>query len=130
MGLFQLGDFVLHSGDKVKWKIECDALCDDDWRCAAEMIAELVPFSAVHGVPTGGNKLAELLRGKIRPNDNGPVLIVDDVYTTGASIRAVRDKLARASHGSGQRHIGAVLFARRPIKWDDRWVKAVFQCWS
>jgi len=36
MNLFQFGDFSLHSGSKSKWKIECDALTDEDVEALAQ----------------------------------------------------------------------------------------------
>lgn len=59
MNLFQLGDFVLNSGEKSNWKIECDALGVNDWRVLAEMLRQLIgPFSSVEGVPSGGLEMA------------------------------------------------------------------------
>ena len=41
MNLFVQEDFVGHSGDELHWKIECDALEIDDWKCLATMILDL-----------------------------------------------------------------------------------------
>jgi hypothetical protein len=38
MNLFQLGSFTLASGKSSYWKLECDALADDDIKTLAEMI--------------------------------------------------------------------------------------------
>jgi hypothetical protein len=126
VNLFQLGDFTLNSGAKSKWKLECDALGDGDWRALAEMVRQLVgPFSGVEGVPRGGLKLAELLR----PHAGlaGPHLLVDDVLTSGGS-------MARAATEWNRNHprdcfangkiAGAVVFARGQCP---HWIKAVFQ---
>src|SRR4051812_8650611 len=92
MGLFQYGEFTLASGQTAHWKIECDALTDDDWECLAQLLAKRYSFSEVHGVPTGGDKLAGLLQHYVKPYVRNS-LIVDDVYTTGGSIRALREQL-------------------------------------
>lgn len=114
MSLFTLGNFRSHSGEILQWKIECDALTLGDWDCAAVMIAELVDsFSSVEGVPRGGLKLANAL--KKYTHTSGPLLIVDDVLTTGGCM---------AAHRNGREAIGAVLFARG---YCPSWVIPVFQ---
>lgn len=105
MNLFKYGALTLHSGAKSMWKIDCDALTDDDLKTLAFMLTAIVPeFGSVEGVPRGGLRLAAALQEYVT---KGPVLIVDDVLTTGASMNVQR----------GDRHdaIGAVLFARGPV---------------
>lgn len=103
--LFETGNFILSSGQKSSWKIECDALTSDDWYTLATMIAERCgPFSEVIGVPRGGLQLAGMLQ--MFRTEEGPRLVVDDVYTTGNSIAKyakVGDKVW-------------VVFARNPIE--------------
>lgn len=83
--LFQTGNFTLHSGAMSNWKIECDALTEEDWKTLAVMIVERCgPFSSVVGVPRGGLPLAEALKPHV--SATGPRLVVDDVLTTGNSI--------------------------------------------
>jgi hypothetical protein len=122
--LFQLGDFTLHSGAKAKWKLECDALADADWKALAEMIAQMVgPFSSVEGIPQGGLKLAEYL-DKYKTSEPGFHLIVNDVLTTGGSlIRARAAYLADPAHSATQVD-GAVVFAQGRCP---AWVRALFQ---
>jgi len=112
--LFQLGEFCSHSGARLPWKIDCDALTAQDLACIAYIIAKKrVWFSKVEGVPRGGSKLAVALSPYIKRA--GPLLIVDDVLTTGKSMNAHRaDRLA----------IGAVIFARGPCP---NWITSVFQ---
>ena len=59
MNLFVKEDFISHAGNPLSWKIECDALTDDDWACIAHMIVEQEtrPFSKVVGIPNGGKKV-------------------------------------------------------------------------
>ncbi len=92
MNLFESGEFTLSSGAASAFRIECDALTQEDVETLALMISQMVgPFSDVIGVPRGGLRLAEAL--KPAAVLVGPVLIVDDVLTTGASITRVRDEL-------------------------------------
>ncbi len=107
MTLFQQGAFNLHSGESSKWKIECDALTLKDWRTLALMIVEHAePFRAVVGVPRGGLPLAKALQPFAT---SGPVLIVDDVLTTGNSILKVMH-----AHNLGEPLQAWVVFARGP----------------
>ena len=87
MNLFVKEDFISHAGNPLTWKIECDALSDDDWACIAHMIVEreMRPFSKVIGIPRGGKKLEEALQPYAGPSGIYPVLVVDDVWTTGTS---------------------------------------------
>ena len=106
MGLFKLGDFTLHSGGKSFFKIDCDALTDEDWATLARLTYESVPkFKKVIGIPDGGLKLAKALRAYRFPNPENPVLVVDDVLTTGKSMERVRQSV-------GANCIGVVVFAR------------------
>ena len=83
--LFEWGKFIGAGGGELNWKIECNALTDDDWQCIANVAApKLGNFSSIHGVPTGGFPLERALRLFITPD--GPPLIVDDVWTTGKSL--------------------------------------------
>lgn len=114
--LFQLGKFKLASGMESSYKIECDALTDDDWACLAYLLFQkLPPFGSCEGVPTGGLKLAQAMQKYCTPGATA-VLIVDDVWTTGKSM--INYMLERGIQG-----IGAVIFARGPV---DRWVTPLF----
>ena len=106
MGLFKLGDFTLHSGSKSYWKIDCDALADEDWATLARMVYESVgKFRKVVGIPQGGLKLAKALKSYRFLNPQYPTLIVDDVLTTGNSMEKMKKSLSGDC-------IGAVVFAR------------------
>ena len=100
--LFCAGDFALHSGSKSKWKINCNALLPEDWQALALMAMEFLPsFGSVEGVSQGGLKLAEAMRAHVFPY--GPVLICDDVLTTGRSMEEQR---------AGRKALGLVAFSR------------------
>jgi orotate phosphoribosyltransferase len=107
--LFDHGRFVLHSGRESDWKVDCDALADHDWAALAVIAADrLPPFGSVEGVPAGGLKLAAALE-PFSTGAPGPVLIVDDVLTTGRSMEEQR---------AGRAAVGFVLFARgEPPPW-------------
>lgn len=116
MAFFQSGSFTLHSGASSSWKIECDALTATDWDTLASLIYQRHPlFHRVEGVPRGGIPLEQRLSHYATPGDY-PLLIVDDVLTTGASMEAQRQ--GRPSC------IGAVVFARRSV-WPS-WIHPVF----
>lgn len=117
MNLFQLGNFTLHSGATSAWKIDCDALTDDDLAALAVMAAEqLSPFSIVVGVERGGVRFAQAMHKHVDPD--GIVLIVDDVLTTGASMEEIRKRW------SDEHTMGLVIFARSQ---PPGWVTALFQ---
>lgn len=111
--LFQVGSFALSAGMKSWWKLDCDALSQQDWGAIMSLACRLVgAFGSVEGVPRGGLKLADMLR---YDREAGyPLLIVDDVLTTGASMERQR---------AGREAKGFVLFARGPCL---PWVKALF----
>ena len=126
MNLFQFGDFEFHSGQRSNFKIDCDALSKGDWRAVALLASRLVaPFDKVVSVPTGGNYLANALEDYTRRKDEGlgdltRLLIVDDVYTTGASMEAAKSK-----HGQGWGQVsGLVLFSR--VESTPTWIEALF----
>lgn len=105
--LFVRGDFRLHSGIESNWKIDCDALTQEDWETIALLMVTALPikpFNEVVGVPRGGQLLAEALEPY--RSGQGPLLIVDDVLTTGESMEAVRETFL------GYKSQGAVVFAR------------------
>ena len=116
MNLFQLGKFTSHAGTELDWKIECDALTDEDWECLAKMISERCAFGTVYGIPRGGVKLQKALEKYADPKSPFR-LVVDDVYTTGKSMRDVM------LPGD----IGFVVFARNRVEFDpERYVRALF----
>lgn len=86
--LFQSGRFKSAAGLDLDWKIECDALTNEDWKCIAAVGAHALPqFGSVAGVPTGGHRLAKAFE-PYRVDGVSRMLIVDDVWTTGKSMMA------------------------------------------
>lgn len=94
MPLFKQGEFTSHSGLQLADKIDCDALTDEDWEAQAKWFSDRIGFGKVIGIKTGGTKLAEALQKYASPF--GPVLIIDDVLTTGRSMEKARVKYPEA----------------------------------
>jgi hypothetical protein len=116
MSLFQLGKFTSHAGKELDWKIECDALTDEDWDCLAKMISDRCQFKEVYGIPRGGVKLQKALEKYVNPKSLSR-LVVDDVWTTGKSMTEVMQP----------GDIGFVIFARSQVVFDaNRYVRALF----
>ncbi len=107
MNLFIKEDFISHAGLPLTWKVECDALDENDY--------EALTFGDVKGIPRGGIPFEKALKPYCSNNDTDPLLICDDVYTTGTSMREVYEDGA----------LGIVVFARNEIQ--DDWVKAIWQ---
>ena len=119
--LFTEQDFIGHSGDELHWKIECDALFPNEWKCIARMIFEIEkrPFQAAIGIPRGGVELGRWLNEYSTQNAEHPYLIIDDVLTTGGSMNEFREKNFKEKES-----FGWVVFAR---KQPQPWVNALFQ---
>jgi hypothetical protein len=121
--LFQSIDFKSHSGLDLNWRIECDALSDDEWFTISKMIMELTPpFQQAVGIPEGGVKLGKLLNEHATGNEKDPICIVDDVLTTGESMEYFLEQYSRNRRPFMA--IGWVVFAR--VRTPD-WITALFQ---
>lgn len=113
--LFKFGFIELHSGGRSNFKIDCDALTDGDINTLAHLIAKGFRFSKVVGIPTGGDRLAYALQKWTK--EYGPLLIVDDVLTTGNSMEKEKAKYPYL-------HVlGVVIFARGPYP---SWIYPMF----
>lgn len=111
MNLFKWGEFTSHSGLSLPFKIDCDALTDEDLDTLAKLISIQGGYSSVIGIPTGGIRFANAL-GKYCTQWGIATLLVDDVLTTGNSMEEYRDKI------STNNVIGIVIFARsKPADW-------------
>ena len=116
MTLFKRGKFTSHSGIELDFKIECDALTDDDIECVAEYIASKVDFGVVEGIPRGGIRLADALEKYAVWESPFNILIVDDVLTTGTSVERAKADQPPQVHPDDV--IGFVIFARtKPPDW-------------
>lgn len=105
--MFRWGKFIGAGGGELDWKIECDALDDEDWDCIARVATENIGhFNMVFGVPRGGLKLAGALH-PYRVQSTNAWLIVDDVWTTGKSMGEFAAKIAPDGNWRG-----FVAFAR------------------
>ncbi len=122
MNLFQKVNFISHSGKPLDWKLECDALTNEDWECIAYLISKKFTFYGVSGVKQGGLKLAKALE-KYCDNNlmEGLFLIVDDVLTTGGSMEEMKKYYRICTSASIQ---GVVLFARGECP---DWITPIFQ---
>lgn len=129
--LFNSGAFKLHSGKETDFKIDCDALSDQEIEVLAHVAAPLLPrFGEVHGVPRGGLRIADALVSYGDLGSPTNILIVDDVLTTGNSFwdhrEYLQDKWERRWDGTPMpdpNFIGLVLFARGPCP---DWVRPLF----
>jgi len=120
--LFQRDSFILHSGGISDFKIDCDALTDEDIETIAYLISKQVRFKDVVGVPSGGLRLEKALEQYM--SERGCHLIADDVLTTGGSMEAMKKEL----YGENAIGIkGVVIFARN--KYPD-WIRPVFKMWE
>ena len=113
MDLFMRKDFTSHSGHLLTWKIECDALTEEEIETLALIISERLQFGDVIGIPSGGLRIASALEPY---KTEGPTLIVDDVLTTGKSMEKVKEQYPDA--------IGVVLFSRTQKL--PEWITSVF----
>jgi hypothetical protein len=124
--LFNRGEFTLHSGDESTFLIDCDALTDEDLAALAHEVSTRLRWRKVVGIPEGGLRFAEKLSAYNIGSTELPVLIADDVWTTGRSMREMSGTVLR-DRGTGTVVQGVVIFARDEV---DGWVHALFQMTS
>lgn len=115
MDLFQEYNYVGHAGGNLTWKIECDAITDAEWKVLATVLLqyEKRPFRVAVGIPTGATTLGNILNEFATGEPQHPVLVVDDVYTTGTSFREFKKE-----HYEDEHIIQWVIFARKPTSPD------------
>lgn len=118
--LFIKQDITLHSGEKSDFKIECDALSGDDLDCLAYLISKSIKFKKVIGVPSGGIVIEKALNKYCISDDSLPILICDDVLTSGGSMIEMRDLLKNEYK---DKIVGVVIFNRGVCP---DWVMSVF----
>lgn len=123
MSLFKKESFVSHSGIKLDWKIECDALFNTDYETLAYIIGTKIAFDQVYGIPTGGLRLAKHLKSYSLPQ-HPYNLLVDDVATTGNSFEQWKQEFSELAIRKPL--IGVVLFDRTYSNLPN-WVFPVFK---
>lgn len=106
MGLFIKEKVQLNSGKISNFKIECDALTDEDWECLAYLASKKIKFKSVVSVPTGGDTFAKYLSEYTIDDETLPTLICDDVLTSGGSMERKKSEL------NINNVIGVVAFTR------------------
>lgn len=113
MNLFNFGEFTLSSGKTSNFKIDCDALTDEDIDALAKKVFSVdnSPYFDIIGVPTGGDRFANALKKHYTLSPDSPyILIVDDVLTTGISME---DKKKEVQEQYPDKQIfGLVMFSR------------------
>lgn len=124
--LFIQKEFVTNAGQKAQYKIECDALTEEDFETAAYLInrycvRKSIRFCRVEGVPRGGLRLSKPLEKYIDP-DGEYVLVVDDVFTTGGSIKR---HIKEIDIPEEKEILSFVVFARNENEVPE-WIKPVF----
>lgn len=127
MNLFVAKDFIAHSGQLEKFKIECDALTNDDIETLAMMIhieftGMGMEFSEAYGVPSGGNRIAKAFEKYLNKKSNC-ILVLDDVLTTG---RSMKEFVATDLKNSSKEVAGCVIFDRSFGK-APSWVHSLFK---
>lgn len=101
----QIANITLNSGRRSTFKIECDNITDAELEAMCALLAQIIPpFSRVSGVPTGGVRVEKAMRRHL--SETGPILIVDDLWTTGGSIQRHLTAI------DPREYLVAVLFAR------------------
>jgi hypothetical protein len=115
--LFNQGEFTLHSGGTTSFLIDCNALTDEDLAALAKEVSMWLSWRKVVGVPEGGLRFAEKLSAYNIDSPELPVLIADDVWTTGASMEQMAsDVLRDRDLGNGTVVQGVVIFARSEVR--------------
>ncbi len=107
MNLFEAGTFTGASGKKLDFKLECDALTEEDIKTIAGVAGPKLQFKEALGVPRGGVPIANEFTPYV-DSKSKKVLLVDDVWTTGFSMNKYREELGL----SEDEVIGFVIFAR------------------
>lgn len=96
---------TLHSGIPSSFKFDCDDLSRYDCIAAAKWLVPIIgSYSMVEAVPSSSPSVRWFAHGFMgHVSSSGPVLIVDDVFTTGGTMEAQR---------AGRDAMGAVIFSR------------------
>lgn len=126
VNLFERGKFTSNAGLTLDFKIDCDALSDEDIETLAEVIGKGMGFSKAISVPRGGDRLTAALE-KYEDISYDTILIVDDVLTTGGSMERVKKQVMHDFSDEYDEIVGIVIFARGECP---DWIETVFQLWD
>lgn len=121
MNLFQNQEITSAAGLKLPFKIDCDALTDEDIMALAVMAKKIISPSRCIGVPTGGIRFAAAIEATGLWEHGYPV-IIDDVWTTGTSVLKVASANGLIDE-IGHKVLCCVIFARGDYP---HWVKPIF----
>ena len=121
--IFRLGKEVSHPREELEWKIECGVLTERDYETIVHIIVEewKLQFKKVVFLGENGDQFAAAVLPFIQVNnDNYPILIVDDVLTTGKSmVKAMLD----VKQCYECEVIGVVIFALGECP---KWIRPIF----
>jgi hypothetical protein len=111
---------TLHSGSRSPFLVDCQALTVADWDSVATYVVHVlkIEFSAVIGIPRGGLRFAAALEPYRANYSAVPLLLTDDVLTTGRSMEEYKATFPC------QDVIGVVLYARGPCP---EWVTPIWR---
>lgn len=123
LSLFIKKDFISHAGIPLDFKIECDSLTDEDLDTLAYLVDQRLNFSKVVGIPKGGLRFAKALEKYQTGQGTHPILLVDDVLTTGGSMNLHKINL----HPAKVR--GLVIFSRCQPGTVPDWIDVLFRMW-
>lgn len=134
INLFRHGIFKLSSGDILTFKVECDALTNEDYRALAHIVEDRIRYRVAIGVPSknkkpsNAEKFANALNEYATGHTGDITLIVDDVLTTGKTLMEFTNKLKAKQQ---LQYRGLVMFARKPIPPSMRsWVHSIWNFWQ
>jgi hypothetical protein len=124
--LLQKKNFISHAGLNLTWKMECDALTNEDWQTVVHLVNEYFKaiggFKEAIGIPRGGLVFAQSLQ-QYRDPKSHRILIVDDVLTTGKSLHD--ERAARFKNTDYDPIEGVVLF-NRSSGYVPSWIHCIF----
>ena len=126
MNLFMKKEFFMSSGGFSSFKIECEALSDEDIETIAFIISKKFKFSAVQEIGDSHKPRLGIALQKYVDEDSKIRLIVDDVLTTGRTMEEARYS-TWAEYPKDIKVLGVVIFARGECP---DWITPIFQMWE
>lgn len=129
-----ISEFSLHSGGKSFWKVDCDSLRPSELVIISGKIREMVgPYTRVVAVNSSLGSIVYDLRAhmlsikQVTPRVH-TTLIIDDVYTTGASLISTYEVVEQEYKNAGleEYEIKAVVLFNRSGNSLPYWAHALF----